>query len=492
MQVFKLPDPGEGLVEAEIVTWRVAVGDEVKINDVVVEIETSKSLVELPSPFAGRVAELMVPEGATVDVGSPILAVDDGTGPAGGGSGSAAGGSAGPAEAAEADEAAAPNLVGYGVRAAGTSRRPRRTASPEPVTASAERAQARVDESLDPVVTSAPSPVDERVPLAGGAAEPTGAPLPAPGPAPTEPREQRGPVLAKPPTRLLARQLGVDLTTLTGTGHGGIITRDDVETAARTGAPVPDAAVDAPPAAVAAAEPVGERIPVRGVRKATAEAVVASAFTAPHVTEWVEVDVTASMELLDRVRARRDMAGVRLTPLVLVATAVCQALRRTPELNSRWVDGPDGPEIVRSSEVNLGIAAATPRGLMVPNVKGAQRLRLRELAEALNELVAVAKEGRTQPAALSGGTFTITNVGVFGVDAGTPILNRGEAGILCLGAISRRPWVVGEGAEERIEPRWVTTLSVSFDHRVADGAEGSRFLADVALMLHDPAMGALI
>lgn len=635
MQYFNLPDPGEGLVEAELVTWRVAVGDEVAVNDVVVEIETSKSLVELPSPFSGRVAQLLVEEGTTVDVGTPIIAIDDGTDD----------------EAEDDDAAAAPNLVGYGVKAAGTTRRPRRSAgaapsagagggaagagaadagaesragaggadatapsgvgagtgaeasvratteqgagrsetptAPDPSSegpgvptdGSVRQIQAQLNDSFDPGLPVS-RPAGAVSPLEPTPAQPVGDPLPGPGRGPSEPAEERGPVLAKPPTRLLAKQLGVDLRRLVGTGDGGVITRADVEAAAaspvpagsdtgaapgsgaaggaeagrrtdadpsaRTGhdagtefaarvdpsaradaqAPTGPAArvdpgagadrgdlgpseghasddVSAPGASTTTsssrwsdpAEPrtaEDERFPVRGVRKITAEAMVTSAFTAPHVTEWIEVDVTASMELLDRLRSRRDLADVRLTPLVLVMAAACRALERTPELNSRWVEGPDGAEIIRSREVNLGIAAATPRGLVVPTIKGAQRMRLRELAEALADLVQVAKQGRTQPGALTGGTFTITNVGVFGIDGGTPIINPGQAGILCLGAINRRPWVVGEGAEERIEPRWVTTLSVSFDHRVADGAEGSRFLADVALSLRDPAMGALL
>ncbi|SDD18811.1 dihydrolipoamide acetyltransferase family protein [Auraticoccus monumenti] len=555
MQYFNLPDPGEGLVEAELVTWRVAVGDEVAVNDVVVEIETSKSLVELPSPFSGRVAQLLVEEGTTVDVGTPIIAIDDGTDDA----------------AEDEDAAAAPNLVGYGVKAAGTTRRPRRGAGAAPSAGAGDGAppgsgaggadeaagasagtgaeqggspagtpsapaaapsdqtvrqvQAQLNDSFDPGHPVS-RPAGAVAPLEPTPAQPAGDPLPGPGRGPSEPAEERGPVLTRPPTRLLAKQLGVDLRRLAGTGDGGIITRADVEAAAATSALAGAAAPAAPAAGVGtpAASPstagIGdedgvlpdpavssdgrwsdpgapradddERIPVRGVRKITAEAMVSSAFTAPHVTEWIEVDVTASMELLERLRSRRDLAEVRLTPLVLVAAAVCRALERTPELNSRWVEVEGGAEIVRSREVNLGIAAATPRGLVVPNVKGAQRMRLRELAEALAELVAVAKQGRTQPAALSGGTFTVTNVGVFGIDGGTPIINPGQAGILCLGAINRRPWVVGEGVEERIEPRWVTTLSVSFDHRVADGAEGSRFLADVALALADPAMGALL
>ena len=228
---------------------------------------------------------------------------------------------------------------------------------------------------------------------------------------------------------------------------------------------------------------------MKGVRKATADAVTASALGVPHVTEWLSCDVSATMELVDRLRARRDLQGVRINPMVIIAKAVTLVLRRHRSLNASW-DGPGG-EIAFHNTVNLGIAAATPRGLLVPNVKAADQLDLIELAHRLSDLVQTAKEGRTQPPDLAGGTFTITNVGVFGVDGGTPILNRGESGILCIGQIARRPWVVGSGADERIEPRWVTTLAVSFDHRVADGAEGSQFLADVAQILTDPTLAML-
>jgi pyruvate dehydrogenase E2 component (dihydrolipoamide acetyltransferase) len=231
------------------------------------------------------------------------------------------------------------------------------------------------------------------------------------------------------------------------------------------------------------------RIPIKGVRKATAQAMVASAFTAPHVSEWVTCDVSATMDLLERLKARRDFADLRVSALVVIAKAVCLALQQTPELNSAWDEA--AQEIVLRSWVNLGIAAATPRGLVVPNVKGADSMSLVDLARAINDAVATAREGKTQPAQMSGGSFTITNIGVFGVDGGTPILNPGEAGILCVGQIARRPWVVGTGVEERIEPRWVTTLALSFDHRLADGAQGSTFLANVAAILGDPGLALL-
>jgi pyruvate dehydrogenase E2 component (dihydrolipoamide acetyltransferase) len=262
-----------------------------------------------------------------------------------------------------------------------------------------------------------------------------------------------------------------------------VITRDDVEAAGM--APAEDAAEL--PTSATSVEDV--RIPIKGVRKATAQAMVDSAFTAPHVTEWVTCDVTALMALVEKLKARREFAEVKISPLLIIAKAALLALRRTPAMNSSWDEA--AQEIVQYGEVNLGIAAATPRGLVVPNIKAADRLSLLGLAEALTQLVGVAREGRTQPAEMSGGTFTITNVGVFGVDAGTPILNPGESGILAVGAINRRPWVVGTGADERIEPRWVTTLAVSFDHRVVDGEQGSHFLADLAEILTDPATALL-
>ena len=225
------------------------------------------------------------------------------------------------------------------------------------------------------------------------------------------------------------------------------------------------------------------------MRKATAQAMVSSAFTAPHVSEWVTCDVSATMDLLERLKLRREFADLRLSPLLVIAKAVCLALQRTPELNSAWDEA--AQEIVLKSSVNLGIAAATPRGLVVPNIKNAGALGLAELARTIQDAVGTAREGKTQPAQMSGGSFTITNIGVFGVDGGTPILNPGEAGILCVGQIARRPWVVGGGADERIEPRWVTTLALSFDHRLADGAQGSTFLADVAAIMADPGLALL-
>lgn len=469
MSEFRLPDVGEGLTEAEVLTWHVAVGDVVEVNQVIVDIETAKSVVELPSPFAGEVTALLVREGTTVPVGTPIIAIGGPTG------------AVVPDDARDlteerpveddteepaVEDKREPVLVGYGVRTASTRRRRRKG-----------------DEQVSAPVAAPNAGVAtvERPARSGSATGDVRA-------------------LAKPPVRKLAKDHGVDLTTVPC--DGPVVTRADVEAfiAGRRSEPVtvPTSTSPAAPAPVRPAE--GDtRIPVKGVRKATAQAMVSSAFTAPHVTEWVTLDVTATMELVERLKADRRFREVKVSPTLLVAKAVCLALVRTPELNASWDE--QAQEIVLKGSVNLGVAAATDRGLVVPNIPGADRMSLVELAQALGDLTATARAGRTQPAQMSGGTFTITNVGVFGVDAGTPILNPGETGILCVGQIDRRPWVVGTpgggagpwaasstGGDERIEPRWVTTLAVSFDHRVVDGQQGSQFLADVAALLRDPAL----
>ena len=470
LQTFRLPDPGEGLVEADIVTWRVAVGDQVKINDILVEVETSKSLVELPSPYAGTVTELLVNEGDTVDVGTPIISIDDGVK-----------GAEKPEPRDGGEEAQVPNLVGYGPRTGTARRRPRRAGGDGPV-----EAHDQVADSFS-VYTPVSRRADDREPLQPKPDTPTGAPLPGPGAAAPAPTPSGGAVLAKPPVRKLAKDLGVDLAALVGSGPGGVITRDDVLTVADLQAPPVD---KLSPARAGARQPREDtRIPIKGVRKSTADAMVRSAFSAPHVSVWMDCDVSATMELVERLKARREFADLRVSPLLIIAKAVCLALGRTPELNSFWDES--AQHIVLKSSINLGIATATPRGLLVPNIKGAESLNLAEFATAINDVVATARKGRTQPADMAGGTFSITNIGVFGVDAGTPILNPGESGILCLGQIARRPWVVGKGTEERIEPRSVITLTLSFDHRLADGAQGSTFLADVAAILNDPALALL-
>jgi 2-oxoisovalerate dehydrogenase E2 component (dihydrolipoyl transacylase) len=452
---FRLPDVGEGLTEAEVLAWRVAPGDTVAVNDVLVEVETAKAAVELPSPYAGTVGELLVQPGRPVPVGTPIVVIETterAEVPA----------APQPSEAGTGADGRVATLVGYGPRTGAVRRRPRRhppaaggAAAGPPGLQQGGHTATGLEQGHPAAIRPGPPTRPARAPAPAHAAAPVPAPATAPGTVP----------LAKPPVRKLARDLGVDLRTVHGSGPGGVITREDVE------------AHTAP-----AAEPGTRREPIHGMRKATAAAVVASAFTAPHVTEFLAVDVTATMELRERLRGAAEFAGVPLSPLAFVAKAVCLALRRTPVLNARW-DEPAG-EIVFSDRVRLGIAAATPRGLLVPHIPDADTLSLPELATALEQLVTTARAGRTSPTDLAGGTFTITNVGVFGVDAGTPILNPGEAGILAVGAIRPAPWVV-DGA---LAVRTVCQLALSFDHRLIDGEQGSRFLTDVGALLTEPGL----
>ncbi|GAA0646669.1 dihydrolipoamide acetyltransferase family protein [Streptomyces malaysiensis subsp. malaysiensis] len=458
---FKMPDVGEGLTEAEILKWFVAPGDTVTDGQVVCEVETAKAAVELPIPFDGVVHELRFDEGTTVDVGTPIISVDTdpGAGEAAPQAAPAAGEAVAEAPAAapesEEEEGRQANLVGYGAAPASTKRRPRK---PLP---SAQR--------------SAPAP--------SAAAPAPQAPAPAPAPArPEAAPELNGSgrparPLAKPPVRKLAKDLGIDLETVTPSGADGIITREDVHAAAEAVQAARETPVAAPATAAQGRE---RRVPVKGVRKATAQAMVNSAFTAPHVTEFVTVDVTRTMKLVSELKQDPELAGLRVNPLLLVAKALLVAIRRNPDINATWDEG--NQEIVYKDYVNLGIAAATPRGLIVPNIKDADAKTLPELASALGELVGTAREGRTSPAEMSGGTITITNVGVFGIDAGTPIINPGESAILAFGAVKLQPWV----HKGEVKPRQVTTLALSFDHRLVDGELGSKVLADVAAVLERP------
>ncbi|QNE76303.1 2-oxo acid dehydrogenase subunit E2 [Streptomyces finlayi] len=450
---FKMPDVGEGLTEAEILKWYVQPGDTVTDGQVVCEVETAKAAVELPIPFDGVVHELRFPEGTTVDVGQVIITVDVAPGSGDAAPAPVAEPVAAPQPAAEpeAPKGRQPVLVGYGVAESSTKRRPRKGAEAPVQAAAAVQGELNGSGSGGVVPETRP--------------------------------------LAKPPVRKLAKDLGIDLSTVTPTGKDGIITREDVHAAA---APVAEPAA---PAAAAAAEPVASapvaaaasapgaretRIPVKGVRKAIAQAMVGSAFTAPHVTEFVTVDVTRTMKLVAELKEDKDMAGVRVNPLLIIAKALLVAIKRNPEVNAAWDEA--GQQIVQKHYVNLGIAAATPRGLIVPNIKDAQEQTLPQLAASLGELVSVAREGKTSPAAMSGGTVTITNVGVFGVDTGTPILNPGESAILAVGAIKLQPWV----HKGKVKPRQVTTLALSFDHRLVDGELGSKVLADIAAILEQP------
>ncbi|MEV8026388.1 dihydrolipoamide acetyltransferase family protein [Cellulosimicrobium funkei] len=495
---FNLPDAGEGLTEAEIVHWHVAVGDAVTVNQTIVEIETAKSLVELPSPYTGVVTEILTPEGTTVEVGVPIIVVDTdpgGTAPAPTApAGVVPDGADAPAAAASpqagtgdatpaASEGSGSVLVGYGTVEPGTARRRRRAAEPAAAAPAAEpTAAAPAADRPDPAVSDRTAPAASTAPSAP-------APAPAPrGSAPAAVGHATLPVLAKPPVRKLAKDLGVDLASVAGTGPGGIVTREDVQAYHEQAKAQPLATYaddDQPWLATGAVTADGRqtRVPVKSVRKRTAEAMVTSAFTAPHVTVFHTADVTRTMKLVRTLREDREFADVRVTPLLVTAKALLLAVRRHPEINASWDDA--AQEIVYKHYVNLGIAAATPRGLVVPNIKDAHRLDLHGLAGGIADLTATARAGRTSPTDMSDGTITITNVGVFGIDTGTPILNPGEAAILAFGAIREQPWV----HKGKIRKRWVTQLALSFDHRLVDGELGARVLADVARILEDPARG---
>ncbi len=487
LKEFKLPDVGEGLTEADIVRWHVKPGDQIIVNQIIVEIETAKAIVELPSPYEGVVASLLVPEGQTADVGTPIISVNVG-----------ADASSVQAEAAIAPDTVIPAearvqraisetedlvpsppidvavepgmhgspapkaerqavLVGYGVKLGTTSRRARKTTPTQ--TTPAQKAG-----SVRPLRPAEPAQAANGTAADGSAASGNGV-------------ARSATALAKPPVRKMARDLGVDLGSLAGTGPNGSITRDDVQHAAaeHTSGPVPirtDRAVTA-----VARE---ERIAIRGVRKHTAAAMAASAFTAPHVTEFLQIDITETMKATARLRTLPEFAEVKVSPLLLVARALIVAAARHPMVNASWDEA--AQEIVVKHYVNLGIAAATERGLVVPNVKDAHAMTLPELARALAQLAETARAGKTTPADMSHGTITITNVGIFGVDTGTPILSPGEAAILAFGQVKDAPWVVNG----QLAVRKACTLALSFDHRLVDGDLGSAVLRDVGAMLTDP------
>lgn len=449
---FRLPDLGEGLTEAEVVQWLVAPGDTVALNQTLAEVETAKAIVELPSPYEGVVTAVHAAAGETIAVGSPLIEFD------------VEGAEAGPAsdsELREADEKPQPNLVGYGAAPSASGRPARR----------ARRAVGTRAATDTAVLEAAPHDASPTVSI---------------DPVVERPR-------SSPPVRAYAKRLGIDLVLVAASVGDRVITRSDIdEYASRTGVAV-EHTDSAPRQASAPNDPSGlrgdsreTRIPIRGVRKHTAAAMVESAFTAPHVTVFHTVDATATMELIESLRADRSLSEHRIGPLAVVAKAVCLALTRAPGLNARWDES--AGEIVQFGYVDLGIAAATDRGLIVPHIRDAEAMSLTALADALTSLAVTAREGRTSPVELAGGTFSISNIGVFGVDAGTPILPPGQSGILAVGAVRRRPWEYrGE-----IALRQVMTLSLSFDHRIVDGAEGARFLKDVADVLEEPGRAMLL
>ena len=500
-KTFNLPDVGEGLLEADIVQWKVAPGDTVAVNDVIVEIETAKSLVELPSPYAGTVSALMVAEGETVDVGTPIISVTVGAGePAGtpdGGGGSAAA-EAAPApvpEPQEPQEAPAAMLTGTGPKPDAVRRRLRRR--PEPTASPGAAPSAHASRAVPaPAPTSPAAPASAPAASAETAAaspapSPASPAVPAPGPAaPSFPTPaaavqervnrliQR--VLAKPPVRKAAKDLGINLADVPATGASGEVTKQDLMSYQAQREAERESAGDFWASESAKRDARIERIPVKGVRRATAKAMVESAFSAPHVSIFVDVDASRTMEFVRRLKTSKDFEGIKVSPLLILAKAVIWAAARNPSVNATWA----GDEILVKHFMNLGIAAATPRGLMVPNIKDAQQLSLKELAVALNSLAATAREGRTPPADMQGGTLTVTNIGSLGIDTGTPIINPGEVAIVAFGTIKQKPWVV----DGEVVPRWITTLGGSFDHRVVDGDLSARFMADVASILEEPAL----
>ncbi|QNK82352.1 dihydrolipoamide acetyltransferase family protein [Nakamurella sp. PAMC28650] len=532
IRTFPMPDVGEGLTEAEILTWHVSVGDTLTVNQIMVEIETAKAAVELPSPFAGLVTALLVEPGVTVDVGTPIISIDtdpggvevaDVAGPVVSGAGTGSGVAGGAAEEAGAKigemtaDGRIATLVGYVSASPGTARRARRSGAMRTVDDlgfDLDRIPKSAAPAVQQPVVAEPEPVVQ-LPVVAEPEPAVKLPVSAePAPVVQLPVVSQLAPKATPPVRKLAKDLGVDLMMLSAGRADGVISRAEVEAAAAPAEPsslvaplvapsvdsydaqasyerVPGATSE-PAAAAAAAAPAAPaaptvkpretRVPIKGIRKMTAQAMVASAFTAPHVTEFLTVDVTPMMELRDKVRKRPEFADVKVSPLAFAAFAVCLASRRTPEINSVW-DG-DAGEIVIRNYVNLGIAAATPRGLIVPVIGDADQLDLRGIAMALGALTDKARAGRTPPTEMTGGTFTITNVGIFGVDTGTPIINPGESAILAIGSIKDAPWVV----DGQLAVRKVCQLSLSFDHRVIDGEQGSQFLADVGALLADPGL----
>lgn len=509
-QIFRLPDVGEGLTEAEILSWKVAVGDIVAINDVLAEVETAKSVVELSSPFEGVVQTLHAEEGETVEVESALVTIAD--------SAQSEADADAPADDAEEANTATggaetsphnlaadtpgetKNLVGSGPKADPVKRRARKRPV---VSAPLAASSAPSSDSQSPQQTSPhlDAVQQERKLLRGSLGESIGGlterasaliegglrrlpntaekDLVANEPVGSIPRRH---TLAKPPVRKAAQEMGVDLAEVTPTGDDGQVTkRDLLNFVAHLREEDHE---DTLPESFWIPQGAGgdriERIKVRGVRKATAKAMVESAFNAPHVSIFVDVDASRTMEFVRSLKKSRHFEGIKVTPLLILAKAVIWAAARNPQVNATWTD----QEILLKHFMNLGIAAATPRGLMVPNIKDAQDLSLRELAIALNELTTRAREGKTQPAEMSNGTLTITNIGALGIDTGTPIINPGEVAIVAFGTIKQKPWVV----DGEVIPRWVTTLGGSFDHRVVDGDLSARFMADVAAIMEEPAL----
>ncbi len=440
-RTFLMPDVGEGLTEAEIVTWKVSVGDTVTLNQPLVDIETAKATVELPSPFVGVVSELHGQVGDVIEVGKPLIEIevrDDS--------------SSGATPAPVKPTARTAVFVGYG------------TSEENEVATRRHRRAPSTSTAFGPV---GPTPSVASVVTAAH-------------------------VRSTPPVRLYAKQHGLDISLVPGTGRDGLVTRDDVDRAlSGTQRRTPSAPSNAPTRFVGHdlepwdSGPKEERIPVRGVLRSMAEAMVQSAFSAPHAAVWVRVDATPTMDLVKSLKARPSLANIRLSPLVIVALALCDAARTYPGINSSF-DAANNDVIIRRS-VALGIAADTPRGLLAPNIKNADQLDLVDMALALDQLVTKARAGTTTPAEMLGTTLSITNVGPMGVDGAVPILPPGTSAILVVGQIAKAPWV----RDNEVVVRDVVEIGLSFDHRHIDGALASGVLSHVGRFLSDPAPALL-
>jgi len=430
-RVFMLPDLGEGLEEAEVVQWLVAEGDTVELNQPLVEVNTAKALVEIPSPFAGVVGTLHVEAGAMVQVGSPLVTF----------------------EITDGEPA---------VEATGAEPEP---PSEEPEERAHAGVQAAMETTPEEAAEAAPPPPKRRAVLVGyGVAEEeeTGPPAAVQSPA------GQGPVAATPPVRRLAKDLGVDLATVAGSGPGGRVTREDVERAAADGD-------DGREAGITGSEV--ERIPVRGVRRMVAEKMARSVREIPHVTTFLTVDCTQLMGFREEMERRQ---GPRVSPLAVVVRALVEVCRSHPLLNASF-DAHAG-EIVVHRDVHVGVATDTERGLMVPVVRDAPSKGIVAIAEEIAALSAAARDGSIRPEQMGGSTITVSNVGTFGAEYGTPIINFPEASILATGVIEPRALVV----DDEVVARPAMTLSLSFDHRLLDGAQAGRALRDLADLLESP------
>ncbi|WEH13333.1 dihydrolipoamide acetyltransferase family protein [Streptomyces sp. VNUA24] len=513
-QLFRLPDLGEGLTDAEIVEWKVAVGDTVTIDQIVVEVETAKAAVEVPVPYAGTVLCLHADAGTPLAVGEPLITVGAAASDGRDGPGATAAGRPDTPEEGARAEAGRPDgtaaeryreeeqagsgnvLIGYGTGHGPAPRRRRGRPGPPPAAgasvagasaAGAESARASAADAPATAALTAGAPLaacaglrgdgDTAVRRPASAAVATGDETPAPaGGAP----HRAAPRVISPLVRRMARDHGIDLTELTPSGPAGIVLRRDVEQAVESARrPVPRPTPVPAPEPQKNPVPAGpERIPLRGLRRAVADKLSRSRTEIPDATTWVDVDATGLLRAKRELAAARPGSGIGL--LALLARVCVAGLARYPELNST-IDT-ERREIVRYDEVHLGFAAQTDRGLMVPVVRDAHRLTTVRLAAELARLTDLARSGSLPPAALTGGTFTLNNYGVFGVDGSTPIINHPEAALLGVGRIVDKPWVV----DGELTVRKVTQLSLSFDHRVCDGGVAGGFLRYVADCVERP------